>query len=244
MLDQQNQSNNKRISNPLLSTLTYEAVREVILSGEIPPGQWLRQEPLAERLGVSQATVREALKQLVSEGLAIHVPHKGVKAVMLSVDDLEDIYDIRAFLEGLANRLAAARISKTELSKMRKILPHTVVTATSQSTDTAREANQEFHWIAIRACGRTYLTRMLAQAWGLMDPYMVYGRFLNGERGLEERIEASELDLNDHAELLKALESKDGEAAQAVTKEYVHRSFREIEEQIRKSEAENSLTVK
>lgn len=243
MLDEQNQSNTERINNPLLSTLTYEAIREVVLSGEIPPGQWLRQEPLAERLGVSQATVREALKRLVSEGLAVHIPHKGVKAVTLSIDDLEDIYDIRAYLEGLANKLASARISQSDLKKMKKLLPHTVVTSTSKSTETAREANQEFHWIAIRASGRTYLIRMLAQLWGLMDPYMVYGRFLNVKQGLEERLNASKLDLDDHAKLIKTLENEDGEGAQAITEEYVHRSFRELEEQIQKAEAQNTLTT-
>jgi DNA-binding GntR family transcriptional regulator len=213
------------------------------LSGEIPPGEWLRQEPLAERLGVSQATVREALKRLVSEGLAVHVPHKGVKAVTLSIDDLEDIYDIRAYLEGLANRLASARISEADLSKMKKLLPHTVVTSTSRSTDTAREANQEFHWIAIRASGRTYLIRLLAQVWGLMDPYMVYGRFLDVKQSLNERLAASELDLSDHARLVKALENKDGDGAQALTEEYVRRSFKELEEQIRKSETATTLTA-
>lgn len=213
------------------------------MSGEIPPGEWLRQEPLAERLGVSQATVREALKRLVSEGLAVHVPHKGVKAVTLSIDDLEDIYDIRAYLEGLANRLASARISEADLSKMKKLLPHTVVTSTSRSTDTAREANQEFHWIAIRASGRTYLIRLLAQVWGLMDPYMVYGRFLDVKQSLNERLAASELDLSDHARLVKALENKDGDGAQALTEEYVRRSFKELEEQIRKSETATTLTA-
>lgn len=243
MLDEQSQSNPEGISSPLLSELTYGAIRELITSGKIVPGKWLRQEALAKKLGVSQATVREALKRLVSEGLAIHVPHKGVKTVMLSIDDLEDIYDIRAFLEGLANRLAAARISQTELSKMRKILPHTVVTATSQSTDTAREANQEFHWIAIRASGRMYLVRMLAQIWRLIDPYMVYGRFLSVKESLEKRLKASNLDLHDHAELLEALENRDAEAAQAITEDYVRRSFHELEEQIRESGTERALST-
>jgi len=149
----------------LLSKIAYKAIRDGILTGQVKPGEWLRQDALAQKLGVSQATVREALNQLVSDGLAVHVPHKGVKAVIISVDDLRDIYDMRALLEGLANELAASRISQQELARMQELLPDTVVRADSQSTEMARVANREFHWVAIRASGRNHLIRVLEQLW-------------------------------------------------------------------------------
>ena len=131
---------------PLLSKIAYNSIRDGISAGQVKPGEWLRQDDLAQKLGVSQATVREALKRLVSEGLAVHVPHKGVKAVTISVEDLRDIYDMRAVLESLANELAASQISQQGLALMRELLPDTVVSADSQSTDMARAANRQFHW--------------------------------------------------------------------------------------------------
>ena len=231
-VDAENQSDLQRVHVPLLSKIAYNSIRDGIAAGQVKPGEWLRQDVLAQKLGVSQATVREALNQLVSEGLAVHVPHKGVKAVTISVDDLRDIYDMRAVLEGLANELAASRISQQELARMRELLPDTVVKADSQSTEIARAANRQFHWVAIRASGRGHLIRVLEQLWVLIDPYMVYGRFWNVEQTHEERIKGSVLDLEDHTRLVESLEAGDGSLAQQITQEYVHRSFHELEQQI------------
>jgi len=218
---------------PLLSKITYKSIRDGISTGQVKPGEWLRQDALAQKLGVSQATVREALNRLVSDGLAVHVPHKGVKAVTISVEDLRDIYAMRALLEGLANELAASQISQQGLAQMRELLPDTVVSTDSQSTDIARAANRQFHWVAIRASGRSHLIRVLEQLWVLIDPYMVYGRFWNVEQAHRKRIEGSVLDLEDHTRFLESLERRDGHLAQQITQEYVHRSFRELEQQIR-----------
>ena len=223
---------------PLLSKTAYNSIRAGILSGQLKPGKWLRQEALAKTLDVSQATIREALNRLVSEGLAVHAPHKGVKTITISSEDLRDIYDMRAVLEGLANELAASQISQQGLARMRELLPDTVVSADSQSTEMARAANREFHWAAIRASGRSHLIRVLEQLWVLIDPYMVYGRFWNAEQAYQKRIAGSVLDLEDHTRLLESLEEQDGNLAQQITQEYVHRSFCELEQQIRNAEEE------
>lgn len=228
----------QRVCVPLLSKITYKSIRDGISAGQVKPGEWLRQDALAQKLGVSQATVREALNRLVSDGLAVHVPHKGVKVVTISVEDLRDIYDMRALLEGLANELAAPQISQQGLARMRELLPDTVVSVDSQSTDIARAANRQFHFVAIRASGRSYLISILEQLWALIDPYMVYGCFWDVEQSHQERIEGSALDLEDHTRLLESLERRDGYLAQQITQEYVHRSFRELEQQIRAAERE------
>lgn len=222
----------ERISNSLLSKKTYNVIRDSILSGQMEPGTWLRQEFLAEKLGVSQVTIRAALNRLVSEGLTAHIPHKGVKVVAISVDALQDIYDMRALLEGLANELAATKLSARELARMRKVLPHILLTPDSPSIETAREADREFHWIAIRATKRNHLIRVLEQLWVLIDPYMIYGRFWNMAEAWGQRIKASKLDLQDHTQLLEALEARDGGRARQITEEYVHRAFQELEQQI------------
>jgi len=231
--DGEDYANLQRVRVPLLSKIAYKSIRDGISAGQVKSGEWLRQDILAQKLGVSPATVREALNRLVSEGLAVHVPHKGVKVITISPEDLQDIYDMRALLEGLANELAATQISPQGLSRMRELLPDTVVSVDSQSTDIARAANRQFHWVAIRASGRSHLIRVLEQLWVLIDPYMVYGRFWNVEQAHQERIKGSVLDLEDHTRLVESLEARDGCLARQITQEYVNRSFRELEEQIR-----------
>jgi DNA-binding GntR family transcriptional regulator len=137
-----------------LSDAVFDTLRRAIIDGKLAPGERLRQEALAEELGVSQITVREALHRLVGDGLCIRIPYKGVRVIAPTLEDLEDILAIRGLLEGLAAELAASRITLEHLARMRELLPTTIVDADPISVERAREANREFHEIVIRASER------------------------------------------------------------------------------------------
>jgi DNA-binding GntR family transcriptional regulator len=211
-----------------LSDAVFDALRKAILDGKLAPGEWLRQEALAQELGVSQITVREALNRLVGEGLCIHVPYKGVRVIAPSLDDLEDIYAIRGLLEGLAVELAADRITLEELARMRELLPATIVDADSGSVTRAREANREFHEIAIRASDRQFLIQILRQVWDWIDPLMSYARTLGTDEGAEIRKRWGGRDSIQHTRLLEALEAGDGPRARQVATEYVEEAWRNL----------------
>jgi DNA-binding GntR family transcriptional regulator len=211
-----------------LSDAVFETLRKAILDGRLVPGEWLRQESLAQEMSVSQITVRDALNRLVGEGLAIRVPYKGVHVIALSADDLQDIWAMRRLLEGLAAELAAERITSEELAQMRELLPATIVDADPESVDRAREANREFHETAIRASGRRFLIRILRQIWDWMDPMMLYGRTLGMEQGAEIRTKWGEMDRLQHTRLLEALEARDGPRARQVVAEYVEEAWNNL----------------
>jgi DNA-binding GntR family transcriptional regulator len=141
--------------------VTYDAICESLTSGVVKPGDWLRQEAIADSCGVSQVTARDALNRLVLEGLAERVPRKGVRIPYISPDDLRDIYEMRLVAEGLAWGAAAQTISDVELQQMRDILPYTGTNADSKSVEMARRKNQEFHMIAIQASRRWTLIHVL-----------------------------------------------------------------------------------
>ena len=82
---------NELPSHRQLRKLVADQLRAAILDGRFKPGEWLRQERVAQELGVSQMPVREALKELAAEGLIEHVPYRGVRVVTLSVEDIEDL---------------------------------------------------------------------------------------------------------------------------------------------------------
>ena len=90
-----------------LPDIVYDHLREEILSGRIGPGEPIRQEHLAARLGVSRAPVREALKALEGEGLIIFRPRRGYLVTALDPDEIEEIFEIRALLEERGGTLAA-----------------------------------------------------------------------------------------------------------------------------------------
>lgn len=208
---------------PSRTELAYVAIRDAIGRGRIKPGDWLRQEALAEELHMSQVTIREALRRLVAEGLAVHVPNRGVRAVLLPVEELEDVYELRALLEGYALKLAATRISEEDLARMRELLPKTVVDANPDSVERAWKANWEFHVIAIRASGRRHLGRFLRQLMHLTNPYAPLS-----EATEQERLEGAVDELEAHTRILEALEARDGDLAQASIVDHVQNALRTL----------------
>lgn len=105
-----------RLVRRTTSELVVEALRDRILSGAIPPGSPLRQELLAEELGVSRIPVREAIRQLSAEGLVDAIPHRGAFVSMLSRAEVEELFDIRLRLEPWLIHEAATQISEEELA--------------------------------------------------------------------------------------------------------------------------------
>ena len=83
-----------------LGELTYQMIRNMIISGEIQPGEWLRQEQLAQQLEVSYTPIRQALDWLVADGLAERVPHKGVRISEINENEIAEFYCLR-FLNSL-----------------------------------------------------------------------------------------------------------------------------------------------
>ena len=92
----------------LLRQWVTERIRADILEGRLRAGEWLRQEQLAQRYEVSQMPVREALKQLISEGLVRHEVRRGARVVTVTRQDVADLYACRALVEGMAARSAAS----------------------------------------------------------------------------------------------------------------------------------------
>ena len=98
-----------------LGDLVCQRLRDAIIDGRLQPGQWLRQEALAQELGISQMPVRDALKRLVAEGLAERIPYRGVRVISFSPEDVLDMFTVRMVLESLAVRYATGRITEEEL---------------------------------------------------------------------------------------------------------------------------------
>src|SRR5207247_11200915 len=101
------------------SVAATELIREAIIEGRLAPGQRLKEEELARELGISRTPVREALLMLQAEGLVDAAPNRGAVVRSHDADDLEDLYQLRALLEGYAARRAAAHISETAVADLR-----------------------------------------------------------------------------------------------------------------------------
>ncbi|MCX4144591.1 GntR family transcriptional regulator [Paraburkholderia madseniana] len=112
----------RKIVRPTTVELVTTAVRQRILSGDLAPGEALRQEALAEELGVSRVPIREAITRLTAEGLLTNVPHKGAYVSELSIDEVRETFDIRLRLEPWIFSEAIPRISEAEMGKAERLV--------------------------------------------------------------------------------------------------------------------------
>src|SRR5262245_32026138 len=101
--------------------IVVEVIREAILSGELEPGARLMKDDLTERLQVSSTPVREALRQLETEGILQSSPNRGVRVAEVDLRAVSEIYLIRADLEALATRQAAPNLRPAELRRLRAL---------------------------------------------------------------------------------------------------------------------------
>lgn len=143
-------------------SVVHAELRQRVLSGQIPPGQWLRQEELAQALSVSRMPVREALTLLGEEGLVEVLPHRGARVPVLSMDELEEIYAARMGLEGLAARQAAQRIGAEALESLRLALPQLAALCTAGDLQNYLREDRAFMLSVYSASGRPRLVRQVA----------------------------------------------------------------------------------
>lgn len=147
--------------NKTLRESIAEAIRTSILQGQFKPGFKISEPTLATQFGISRTPVREALRQLDSEGFLQVLPRRGARVAPMSEIDIAEFYEIKAVLEGYAARLAAPRITDKEIDKMEH-LNHGMERADHEK-DYRRvfRLHNEFHEVFLRASGNEQLYHLI-----------------------------------------------------------------------------------
>ncbi len=142
---------NLTIARPALAVQLADALRELILEGELQAGEKIREKELTLRFGVSRTPLREAMKMLAAEGLIQLVPNRGALVSQQSPEELADAFPVLAVLEGLAGRLAAERASDAELAQIAELTEN--LRLTQQAGDRPRyfSINQAIHQTILAA---------------------------------------------------------------------------------------------
>jgi DNA-binding GntR family transcriptional regulator len=143
-------------------------LRHAILAGEIRPGEWIRQEEVAERLGSSRLPVREALRILEAEGLTEHERHRGARVPSLSMHEVDVVYRMREQLEQLAIAESIPHLTDADLRRMEEIQARI-----EQDTDVATflELDREFHLRSYTGCRIEQLTGTVTRLWNATAHY-------------------------------------------------------------------------
>ena len=134
-----------------LATLAQRELERQIVSGEIAVGAKLNEVEIAQSLGVSRGPVREAFRALDQAGLVRVEKNRGVFVRQVSLDEADEIYEVRAVLEGLIGQLAAQRIDADEIEQLRGIVKKMAAQDKSRKPEAYFALNVEFHDILARA---------------------------------------------------------------------------------------------
>lgn len=135
----------KPIPRIVLSDRVKEHIIEAVLSGELKPGDRIVESSMARQLGVSQAPVREAIRDLVLLGFLESEPYRGTSVRSFTPEELWETYTVRAALESLAARLAAEHITQADTEALQHILDEMMEAAHQQDQDRLVQLDNHFH---------------------------------------------------------------------------------------------------
>ena len=189
-----------------------ELIRAAIIDGRLEPGRRLKEEELARGLGISRTPVREALLVLQTEGLLESAPNRGATVRSYEADDLDDLYQLRAVLEGFAARRSASRISADDLARLRESCDRFVELRAEDDVAELVEENVSFHNIVLEAAGSERLAQMVRKVIELPLVYRSYFWYSAEQKLISEHY---------HRQLTTALAARDAERAELLMKEHV-----------------------
>lgn len=210
------QKSQQRIgANPPLSLheVAYRELRNAILNGVFSPGQVLRQEEVANRLGVSRSPLREALPRLESEGMVVLNPRRGYSVAKLEAEHIIEAFELRTLLEQELGRHAIRRRTNAEIAEVYSILAAMGTAAELSEEDMNQwfELNAQFHLALFASANRPQ-----------------YMRALNGTRGAIECYVRAEVRLTgdlteaqaEHSEIARAFATGDEEGFLSLIREH------------------------
>jgi DNA-binding GntR family transcriptional regulator len=144
-----------------LRDVVFNTLREAILKGDLQPGERLMELQLAAKLGVSRTPIREAIRMLEQEGLAVTMPRKGAEVAKMTLKDMEDVLEIREALDELAVQLACVKISEEQLARLIGVKELFESSTRTGDVKMIAEADVRFHDVIYEATDNPKLVTML-----------------------------------------------------------------------------------
>ena len=194
----------------LNGTDVYRQLVDAIENGSLTPGTRLREIELAERYGVSRTPIREGLKRLESQGLAVHEPNRGMVIPVLDNDQLNELYVVRAMLEGLVARLAAQHASDAEIAILQDMIAHDRQSAGNAQRLAA--SNRAFHQRLTLASHNRFLKAQI--------DHMKQSMLLLGGTTFDDP-ERREHAMAEHEAIIAAVSSRDSVAAEQAGRTHI-----------------------
>jgi len=194
---------------PSPADVIFDALKSAIVEGELQEGETLRQDQIASMFSVSRIPVREALARLEEQGLVATQRHKGAVVASLSLDEISELFEFRALVEGEAIRLAVLNATDETLEEAASYAERFSV-----EEDSARWAqlNRQFHFALYKPCNRPYYLQVVSQS---IDKV---ARYLRAQLVLTDGIERAR---REHNAILQAALDRNADLASELTRAHI-----------------------
>ena len=204
-----------RTKSSTLADNVFDQLRTAIVKGELEPGSKVNEPQLSKQYGISRGPLREAIRRLEGCKLVEIKAHTGAKVVSLNKIQAIEIYQIRESLEGLACRLAAARVSTAECQQLRQLLVkhESQIQSENGRLYYQKEGDLDFHYLVVQLSGNQRLFNLLCgELYHLLRLYRVQTSS-EPSRPLQA--------FKEHHQIVDALEQGDGELAELLMKRHI-----------------------
>jgi DNA-binding GntR family transcriptional regulator len=186
-------------------------LRNRILHGSIKPGGRINVRQLEQVFGVSHIPIREAIRRLEAEGLVVNVPQRGAVAAAASLNELDDVYDLRRIVEPQVLRRAVAKISDTDRAAIETAFFRLERSEQGAKDIPHSEAHWDFHWSVLAPGATGEIERLVHKLWRVADRYV---RLTNSV--------VVDVAHEHHLQIFQACLAGDGEEAAAVLETHLH----------------------
>ncbi|WP_202079040.1 GntR family transcriptional regulator [Caldalkalibacillus salinus] len=199
--------------------MIYQTIKEEILNGEYEFGEKLVISRLAQRFNSSEIPVREAIRHLDSDNLIEFKPHTGAVVSTLSAKDIQDIFELRVELEGLATRLATEHLQEDDFNELQRMIEESKRAFELKDYEQFETLNIAFHDTIYNACDNKLLIRTIRELWSNTRRYP--SLFKENDEHITQSIK-------EHEAIFEALVKKDSMLAESRMINHKTRAGKEV----------------
>jgi len=196
----------------LLPTRIADLLRAAILDGRLQPGERLIEQKLALQWDISRAPLREAIREISSEGLVTLSPHRGATVAAVSPGELQELFAVRAMMESFAARLASHRASADHISRLHGLINQMEVAFCGRDLPAFYVAGLDFHNVLVEAAGNDVLSRMYDQ---------MKRQFRRYQAMMPRLPQLQQNSIDEHRRILQAVELADGAKAAKLSEQHI-----------------------
>lgn len=191
-----------------LSVLAYRKIEEMILEGELKPGERLNEYRFSVKYGLSRGPVREACRALERDGLVVSSPGRGVVVRQVTVQELCEIYDLRALLTGFMCQLASQKASQDDIEEMNKLNEKMRSAISNGNSKKYYETNLDLH-------------ELIANIADNKAARKAYKRLVKETHAHRFAVLDTDITIKQHADIIEAIKNRDAEEARRLGEEHV-----------------------